>query len=135
MRGVNAQASRELGVAEHDLFASKELYEGTNMPAVTRTILALARVAAKRPSFRGPVLDLPPQSYEESILAHRESVLGANGGTPGLTPRKSVAPADAAHGSENHAPLGATPSSQQKVYPNGQQVRMDAIQVQMNYEQ
>lgn len=72
------EAAREIGVNEQDLFHSKDLYDGQHMDAVVRGVIALARAANKRPGYGGPKLELPPQSYEESIAMHRDSVLSAN---------------------------------------------------------
>jgi hypothetical protein len=116
------EAARELGVPDHDLFLSKDLYEGTAMEAVVRAIVALARTAVRRADYEGPKLEMPPQSYEESISMHRDSaVLSANyqaaaatarrASTQGLdAPAASKAPADKTlystpyAGSENEPP-------------------------------
>lgn len=90
------QAAREIGVAEHDLFHSKDLYDGTQMGAVVRAVIALARAASRRANYGGPRLELPPQSYEESISMHRDSVLSANVHRSGGAPSSAAKPHAAA---------------------------------------
>ncbi|KAJ1620449.1 calponin homology domain-containing protein [Pavlovales sp. CCMP2436] len=100
-------AAREMGVGEHDLFTSKELYdgEGAVIEAVQRTILALARCTSRRADYEGPTLQLPATSYEDSIIIHRESILSANTARrSGVTAPAAKATPPAWRGSENAAP-------------------------------
>ncbi|KAG8460906.1 hypothetical protein KFE25_010657 [Diacronema lutheri] len=108
------EAAREVGVAEHDLFHSKDLYDGSQMGAVVRAVIALARVASRRPGYAGATLELPPQSYEESVAMHRDSILSSNAqrastARDGAPAKRSVGPYStpsyaAPYGSENVAP-------------------------------
>lgn len=60
------------------MFEPSDLYEGSNMHAVLRTVIALSRSAAKRPAYQGPLLDVPVNSYRDSVAVHRSSILSSS---------------------------------------------------------
>ena len=54
---VNHRACREIGVSEHDLFETVDLYEEKDLNVVVQCIFALGRtVQARVPEYTGPVL-------------------------------------------------------------------------------
>ncbi|KAA6392370.1 MAG: putative calponin transgelin [Streblomastix strix] len=50
-------ACRELGVKDHDLFRTDDLYESKNIGQVLQSLSALNRVAKNIPGFQGPFLE------------------------------------------------------------------------------
>jgi hypothetical protein len=105
-------AARDLGVAEHELFTSKQLYDGDAMDAVMRTVVALARVSTRRADYNGPRFSMsaaPPAAA--AVEQQRSSVLSArNSAAPRASLGKQT-PEAYSHGvgaySENYEPTTA----------------------------
>jgi len=78
------KACRVLGVPEHDLFETVDLYEEKDMGVVVRCIFALGRtIQTTVPSFKGPTLGKKQSSPSPREFSN-EQVLRARGEVPKL---------------------------------------------------